>query len=354
MRAVLAALIVVGTFFESAVTAQVTQPQITTRYSAYVRVLDNHNRAVTQVSAAELQLRVNGATATILRVTPMRDPLTIAVLVDHCTKAVFEVRAAVDAFVRALAPGHRVGVFTVGGVPAVLVPFTNDAETLSRAVGSLGRVGCTGLHAIDGVREAYRSDEIRKAERAAVVAIVGHGMDASLENVAALMEEVRTSGKPFFTVRFKGEPDAALTEASNLTALLSTAPTDSGGTTFTLLSAAGLGSTLTSLTAILSSEQLVEFSLDPAPAPNQPLEVDAKTKRRRDRVLVSRIVETVHLHGGSPRAPRSDIRTPANSGTGVTRRQPVGEVRDDTVPAGFVSARPPLTPGRAIRVIHAR
>jgi hypothetical protein len=319
MRAVFVAIVVAGTAFEVTFATQATPSHIATSYSAYVRVLDNHNRAVEQASAAELQLRLNGVRATILRISPAQDPLTIGVLVDHCTKAVFEVRAAVDAFVGALVPAHRVGVFTVGGVPAVLAPFTTDADALSRALAGLGLVGCTGLHVIDGVREAYRSDEIRKARRAAVVAIVGHGMDASLENVAALREEVRTSGTPFFTVRFRGEQETALTEASNLTALLSTAPADSGGTTFTLLSAAGLESTLAGLAAILSSEQLVEFSLDPAPVPDQPLEVDAKTTRRGDRVLVSRIVQTVHVRDTSSRAFRFDIRASTGSASGVTR-----------------------------------
>jgi hypothetical protein len=301
MKPALAALIVAGVSFESAFAVPTARPQLATRYSACVRVLDNHNRAVTRVSATELQLRLNGTRATVLRVTPIEDSLTIAVLVDHCTKAVLEVRAALDAFVRALAPAHRVGVFTVGGVPAVLVPFTNDGDTLSRAVGSLGRVACTSLHAIDGVRQAYRSDEVRQARRAAVVAIVAHGMDESLEDVAPLLAEITASGKPFFSVRFKAEPDAAMSEASNLTALLSAAPTDSGGTTFSLLSAAGLGSALTSLAAVLSSELLVEFSLEAPPAPDRPLEVDAKTARRGDRVLVSRIVETVRIRHDSSR-----------------------------------------------------
>lgn len=302
MRAALAALIIVGTFFECALTARAARLQLATRYSACVRVLDNHNRAITRVSSAELQLRVNGVTATVLRVTPIGDPLTIVVLIDHCTKAVFEVRAALDAFVRVLAPAHRVGVLTVGGVPAVLVPVTSEVQMLSRAISSLGRVGCTGLHTIDGVREAYRSDEVRKAGRAAVVAIVGHGRDASFEDVAPVIAEITTSGHPFFAVRFKAEPDAALGEDSNLTALLSEGPTDSGGTTFSLLSAAGLGSTLTSLASVLSSEQLVEFSLDPPPTPDRPLEVDAKTIRPGDRVLVSRIMETVRRGGNSSRA----------------------------------------------------
>jgi hypothetical protein len=35
----------------------------------------------------------------------------------------------------------------------------------------------------------------------------------------------------------------------------------------------------------------------PAPDPDRPLEVDAKTSRRGDRVLVSRIVQTVRVHG---------------------------------------------------------
>jgi len=271
-----------------------------------VRVIDDHRRAVADVSGADLQVRINGAKATILRVAPMQDPLTIAVLVDHCTQAIVDVRTAVDAFVRALAPANRVGVVTVGGVPAMLVPFTNDTEALSQGVGGLGRIGCTGLHVIDGIREAYRSVEIRKAGRGAVVAIVGHGTDASLENVAALMAEVMATGKPLFTVRYEGDPDAGMNEASNLTALLSNGPTDSGGTAFALLHAAGLRSALASLASILSSELRVEFSLERAPAPDQPLEVQAKSRRRGHRVLVSRIMENVHIRSGrsEPHLPR--------------------------------------------------
>ena len=300
MRLALAAIIVAGASFGWTLRAPAAQHQIATRYSAYVRVLDKQSRAVPQVSAADLQLRVDGAKATVQRVTPVGDPLTTAVLIDQCTKAVVEVRAAVDAFVRELAPAHRVGIFTIGGVPAGLVPFTNDAEALSRAAGSLSRGVCTGLHAIDGVRDAYRSDEVRKAGRAAIVAIVGHGRDASLEDVGPLIAEVTASGTPFFAVRFKAEPDAALGEASNLTALLSAGPAESGGTTFSLLSAAGLKSALTSLASALLSEQLVEFTLDSTPAPDRPLRVDAKTRRRGDRVLVSRIVQTVRWRDPRP------------------------------------------------------
>jgi len=259
-------------------------------YSLYVSVLDSRGAAVVAVDSLDLSLRVGGMSADIVRVVPAKEPMTIALLVDHCTTSLTsltDLRRGLKAFVGAVAGPNRVALMTVGGAPTLLVRYTDDAAMLTGAAGGLTRLACLGLHVIDAIREVYQSAEIRRADRAVVVALVGHGGDADMSDVAPLLTVVRDSHVPLFVVRFQAESAGAPApgEQSNLAALLTEGPTFSGGLRLDLLSASALQRQLARLAAILSNQYRVDFRLDGAPANAQAYRLEVFSTRSGWRVL---------------------------------------------------------------------
>ncbi len=249
-------------------------------YSVHVIVLDRNGNPAADPAPADLGVRIGGVPANVVRVARADEPLSVALLVDHCTRFPLELRTGLKAFVGAMAPAARVAVTTMGGAPTPLVRSTDDVATLAEAVGKPVPHACLGLHAVDAIREAYRSDDVRGVERAAVVAVIGHGGDASTEDVAALLAEIRESRAPLFVVRFPAEPTTRPGEQSNLAALLTEGPAFTGGQRLDLLSAGALRSQLERVAAALKSQLRVDVVLDEPPPAGRLLRLEVVATRK--------------------------------------------------------------------------
>jgi hypothetical protein len=254
-------------------------------FSLYVSVLDRRGTPVAAVDPSDLDLRVGGMSADIVSVAPASEPLTIALLVDHCGRSPTDLRRALTTFVNTTAGPHRVSLITMGGAPTELVPYTDEAATLVEAVRRLPRATCLGLHLIEALRELYRSSELRDADRAVVVALVGHPGDAETSDVAPLLTVIRDSGVPLFVVRFPAEVTDAAGEQSNLAALLNEGPVFSGGQRRDVLSTAGLETQLKRLATVLESQYRLEFTLDGTPAASRAYRLEVFATRPDWRVL---------------------------------------------------------------------
>ena len=113
---------------------------------------------VAGVTAAEVQLNMEGAECEVTRVEPETDKLKIALMVDgsgSVSDSIVSLRAGLLEFFDVLPPQHEVGLFTITGQTRRRVDFTTDRDELREQAERLFGEGSPGVALIDGLRETW-------------------------------------------------------------------------------------------------------------------------------------------------------------------------------------------------------
>ena len=142
----------VGAVMAWPVAAQAQERQL------FMSVTSPTGQAVADVTAAEVQLDMEGAVCTVTRVEPETDKLKIALMVDasgSVSNSIVSLRAGLKDFLDVLPPQHEVGLFTITGQTRRRVDFTTDREELGEQAARLFGEADPGVALIDGLRETW-------------------------------------------------------------------------------------------------------------------------------------------------------------------------------------------------------
>jgi VWFA-related protein len=187
-------------------TAQNTTRETRDRH-VLMTVLDRNDTPVTDLTAAEVVVREDGAVREIARVGRATAPMQIVLLVDDSqatSTLTNELRQAFTSFVRLIAkdsPDSELSLMTFGERPTRQVDFTSSAPVLTRAIGSVFPRSGTGAYLLQALVESSKALKKRAATRPIIVALVAEGgpefSNNSQQNVA---DALKNAGAALWTV----------------------------------------------------------------------------------------------------------------------------------------------------------
>ncbi len=122
----------------------------------YMSVLDPTGKPVTDLTAADFGVTVDGAEGKIVKVEPFGKPMRLSVLIDNgpaTTKDLAVVRSAFKALIEAVPEGIQVELVTIAPQPRFLEKATADHQKLLSAIDRLAPDSGAGLF-LDALFEA--------------------------------------------------------------------------------------------------------------------------------------------------------------------------------------------------------
>jgi VWFA-related protein len=284
-----AALAIAGAAFTAAPSAQ-------RQRSVLVTVVGDRGDAVDGLLPADVVIKADGKTCTVLESTPATEPVSVALLLDDRGSDINEIRAALATFVARVRGRAEVSLVSVVPTTTTVFDYTSDsAEMLAgirRLVWRAGPAGGLVLSAIADTADALRR---RESARPAIVVVTfeggefkshrrAHDVLASLERSRAALHVVAV-GKPTMRRMNRGvvesgdvQGDEWTVDENNRNAVLGEGPRQSGGRRHELTAATGLSRAMESVAADLINQY--RFVYECAGESASPRKLSVSVRRR--------------------------------------------------------------------------
>lgn len=197
----------------------------------YVSVTDSKGEPVAGLTADDLIVEVNGKAATVTRVAPAAEPVSIIVVTEGITREMIsEVRRMMKAVVtgaRAIHPDSRVGLMIQDGAAAPRMhPVNSNASALDAEISRFFE-SSQNAPLLDSIFMAAQMLAFEKHPRRAIVTVTwGSGAPADVMSPERIAKVVRDSRASLWVLDLGGR-DAAM-EAAELR-VLSDVTASSGG-----------------------------------------------------------------------------------------------------------------------------
>ncbi|MCY4637816.1 MAG: hypothetical protein OXG04_25545 [Acidobacteria bacterium] len=168
-----------------------------------VSVLDDDGAPVTDLDAADFEIREDDAAREVLRVDSAGAGRQIAILVDTseaAVRAASDFRRGLSAFVDAMHGDNQISIISFGGPPRILAPSTSDGERLREGVGRIFPQSGQAAYMLDAVYEVAEGFERRGADRPVMVVLTTEGADYSNRRARQVLERIDESGAAVYTL----------------------------------------------------------------------------------------------------------------------------------------------------------
>lgn len=231
-----------------------------------VTLLDEKDREVTDVSAADIALAENGVSRDVTSFKPDRRPLSVAVLVDTSAAVGSAYRLnvvdAVAGLVTRLPDGTRYAVWTTGDRPTKVVDHTDDRGAAGQALRRVAPQG--GNYMLDAFGEASADLKklSREGDRTAVVAVSFTGPEFSYRDKYRAAEEGEKGAELFLSVQVDSG-DADFDTRANLSYVMDRLARATAGRYDLILSAMGTDTALRKVSAHLRSGYRLAYATVP-------------------------------------------------------------------------------------------
>jgi len=258
----------------------------------YVTAQDRNGGVITDLTAADIEVKEGGKTREVVALKPAASPLQIAIIVDDNGTGLF--RVAVARFIEALIGRAEFSIITVAGQPLKLTPFTPNSDVLREAVAQLNARPASpdGGQLLAGISEAAIDFERRNVERPIILALTVGGEEHAPLPPHHVLEQLRKSAAALHVVSVLGsqlrttaQPNRAgdlLNENLGLNEVLGDGPKRSGGRREEVPAIAGAATGLQQLAEALKRQYVIEYALPDGVKPSDRFSVSTK---RRDVTL---------------------------------------------------------------------
>ena len=188
--------------YPSGLYARGQSPRPKTR-TIYVSATDKNGAAITDMQAADFEIKDGGKTSTVVSVAPAEIPLRIALLDADQGTGAFQLGIA--RFMQKLLGHAEFALYSIVVQPEKIVDFSHDGRELSAGVSRLGQRGRqTGtaqlLEAIDEATKEVQHEDRRPA--IVVMRLGGEGPSTLMGN--DVREKLRKSGAVLYVVSGAG------------------------------------------------------------------------------------------------------------------------------------------------------
>ena len=232
--------------------------------SVSVVVTDEKGAPVEGLVPEEVALIENGLARDVASIVHDRRPLTLVLLVDssQSTSSYFRLNLLdpVTTFLRQLPEGAQYALWTTGDRPTKLVDFTSDPDEAPKALKRIAPQG--GSTMLDALVEASKELTQKEAERPAVVAVSGVGIEFSSRSRWQVADDVpKYTGQVLALQIDEGERDAESRVTYDY--VFSELAKRTGGLHETVLSSLAIDSGMKKLTAFLRGSYRLSYATLP-------------------------------------------------------------------------------------------
>jgi VWFA-related protein len=203
---------VVGSLSVSAPPPPDPQPIAGQTRTIYVSATDKNGAAITDMQAADFEIKEGGKPVNIIRVAPAEIPLRVALLVADQGTGAFQL--GTGRFMQKLLGHAEFELYSIIVQPEKIVDFSHDGRELSDALKRLGPRGReTGsAQLMEAIQEATKDVQHEDRRPAIVVMRLGGEAPTTIPG-NDLREELRKSGAVLYVVSAAGAQGSALPQA---------------------------------------------------------------------------------------------------------------------------------------------
>lgn len=249
----------------------------------YASVVDKNGAAVLDLTEKDFIVREDGQAREILRVSPDRDPLQIALLVDNSTamrNQITDVRRAVTAFVDHTREGVQIALITLAERPTIAVGYTADHAALKKGIDRLFAVPDAGNYLLDAIAETSQGLAKRTMWRS-VIAVISAPGDLSYRQYGETLRFFREGGASLHVLTLGMGSGGADREI-----VVSRGTSETGGRNELVLSSMGLQPKAEQLATELSNQYRITYARPQRLIPPKDVEVSAKREDLRARGML--------------------------------------------------------------------
>lgn len=166
-------------------------------------VVDHRGRAITDLTAKDFELRIDGEPKPISELSRSETPVRMALLFDNSGSQTpareLQKQAAIKFFRSVLRPVDQAAVYSVSTIPVLEQPLTNDVQTLVHTIERFGKPeGATAL--LDAIAQA--AIYLRPHKNRKVIIIVSDGADTVSDmNFDTVLRRVQATDCQIYAVR---------------------------------------------------------------------------------------------------------------------------------------------------------
>ncbi len=248
------------------------------------------------LTAAEVEVKEDGKTRAVLKVEPMSEPLSVALLLDDRGSDINEIRASLAAFVSRVQGRAEVSLVSVVPTTLKIFDYTSSAPAMMSGIQRLvWRAGPAGGLVLSAVADA--ADELKRREvaRPAIVVVTFEGEESrSHKPASTILAALERSGATLHVVSV-GQPtmrkmnraavesggvqgDEWTVDQANRNAVLGDGPRQSGGRRHELTVASGLPKALEEVADDLLNQYAIVYDGATDTKPSRKLSVSVKRR----------------------------------------------------------------------------
>jgi VWFA-related protein len=256
--------------------------------TVFVTATEENGAPVVDLAAADFAIKEDGKDREVLRAELARVPMQLAIIVDDNGTGIF--RAGLVSFVRLIQGRAEIALSSVVGQTHRLVDYTTNAGNVIEAIMGLSARPATndGGQLLEGIFQAAKDQEKRKAPRPVIVALTVGGEEHSTVPAHNVLDQLAKSGSTLYVIQVAGtllrptvqitQPRQLLGENLNLSEVLGQGPKQTGGWREEIVASTGLVPGLGRIAAELKSQYLLEYTRPPKGKPLERLNVSVKRR----------------------------------------------------------------------------
>ena len=275
-----------------------------------VSVVDDDGAPITDLEAADFEIREDDAAREVLRVGAAGADRQIAVLVDTSEAAVrmtSDIRRGLSAFVDGMGEDNQISIVSFGGPPRILVAATSSVERLRSGIDRVFPQSGQAAYLLDAMYEVAEGFTRREAERPVMVIVTAEGGDYSNRRGREVLEHISDSGAAVYALSVEarraafeiGQPTSgfvggfdARQQQFERDLVLARGTADTGGSHRDLFASSAVERALRNLVTELRNQYLVVYSRPDSLIPPEEVRVGVDRPGLTARGILLRSLDT--------------------------------------------------------------
>jgi VWFA-related protein len=235
-------------------------------------------RPVDTLKPEDVAVREDDRAREVLRVTPVTEPMQLALLVDNSAAIIRDVphvREGLNAFVAALKPGTEISLVTYAERPTLVTNLTQDRAELKRHIDRLFAIRDGGAYLMEAILESAQGFIKRESPRPVIVAVATDGVEFSNVYYETVLDRLKESGAQLHVVQVVSTAPDTTQEEQYRSIVIDRGTRDTGGRRDSLVASMALPEALRSLAAELNAQYKVVYARPESLIPPKEVKVTA-------------------------------------------------------------------------------
>jgi hypothetical protein len=203
--------LIVGALVTGASSSVATDAAAQSSRTVHVTATDKKGAAVTDLQAADFEVKVGGKSLEVTNAEPAQAPMRIALLVSDAGTGGFQ--GGIATFIQKLSGRAEFALISVLVQPEIIVDYTSENGILRPALGRIGPRGLQrGAQLLETIQDATKHVR-REGTRPVIVVVRVGGEGSTTLSGSQVREQLRKSGAILYVVSTVGAQRSAPSQA---------------------------------------------------------------------------------------------------------------------------------------------